>query len=442
MDPTDGDGSIETDFFAKFPRTPSDSVPATPGGPRRRIRCKMCRQELAAREHMLDHGQVGPATPAFASPAVSRRPSSSVHDGPVRPFAPLTPLSTAKSPPGSRRPSMNDSRPGISSPLSPSSSRRPSMNDVVRPVGLTPLTPISPPGAVPMARRVSGSGHEPMTRSRLGSNADTRPLKSSLLAFEGAAQLGQDISDEMSESALDGSDDEDEVAGPPNTALPIAEKRRGDGAPDSPSTATSSTAVSDTASAPREINIKSLFLADSVPPPSSMPATNGAPSNPEPLPAIPPALVRRISTSSGSPLAHGSDLAAQLSNHPKLAALRSPPSGLNMTALTPSSPGTSSPGAGAPLSRGGSALNNVSPPLLANSTCSGYFVEPMKWMDSFLQDGQMAGKIVCPNKKCGAKLGNYDWAGVCCSCKQWVVPVSPVPRFYARSRGGAEICCG
>ena len=63
-------------------------------------------------------------------------------------------------------------------------------------------------------------------------------------------------------------------------------------------------------------------------------------------------------------------------------------------------------------------------------------------MDSFLQDGQMAGKIVCPNKKCGAKLGNYDWAGVCCSCKQWVVPVSPVPRFYARSRGGAEICCG
>lgn len=35
----------------------------------------------------------------------------------------------------------------------------------------------------------------------------------------------------------------------------------------------------------------------------------------------------------------------------------------------------------------------------------------------------MAGKITCPNKKCGAKLGNYDWAGVCCSCKEWVVPV-------------------
>jgi hypothetical protein len=47
----------------------------------------------------------------------------------------------------------------------------------------------------------------------------------------------------------------------------------------------------------------------------------------------------------------------------------------------------------------------------------------MKWMEFFLQDGQLAGKIICPNKKCGAKLGNYDWAGVCCNCKEWVVPV-------------------
>ena len=40
----DGDGSApETEMFAKFPRTPTDSAPATPGGPRRRIRCKMCR---------------------------------------------------------------------------------------------------------------------------------------------------------------------------------------------------------------------------------------------------------------------------------------------------------------------------------------------------------------------------------------------------------------
>ena len=63
-------------------------------------------------------------------------------------------------------------------------------------------------------------------------------------------------------------------------------------------------------------------------------------------------------------------------------------------------------------------------------------------MDSFLQDGQMAGKIVCPNKKCGAKLGNYDWAGVCCSCKQWVVPVSPVSDPVMNAGSGAELRCG
>jgi len=47
----------------------------------------------------------------------------------------------------------------------------------------------------------------------------------------------------------------------------------------------------------------------------------------------------------------------------------------------------------------------------------------MKWMEPFLSEGHLSGKIVCPNKKCGAKLGNYDWAGVCCGCRQWVVPV-------------------
>ena len=52
-------------------------------------------------------------------------------------------------------------------------------------------------------------------------------------------------------------------------------------------------------------------------------------------------------------------------------------------------------------------------------------------MEFFLEDGQLAGKIICPNKKCGAKLGNYDWAGVCCSCKEWVVPVRFVVSSHA-----------
>lgn len=40
----DGDGSLpETTMFAKYPNTPSGSMPGTPGALRRRIRCKMCR---------------------------------------------------------------------------------------------------------------------------------------------------------------------------------------------------------------------------------------------------------------------------------------------------------------------------------------------------------------------------------------------------------------
>ena len=48
----DGDGSApEVEMFAKYPPTPSDSVPGTPR-PRRKIRCKMCR--CVYRDLMLD----------------------------------------------------------------------------------------------------------------------------------------------------------------------------------------------------------------------------------------------------------------------------------------------------------------------------------------------------------------------------------------------------
>ncbi|KAF9817014.1 hypothetical protein IEO21_03688 [Rhodonia placenta] len=348
-----GDGEVETDFFAKFPQTPSDSVPPTPTGPRRKIRCKMCRQELATREHMLDHGQLGPPTPASAaafSPAASRRPS--MHDG--------KPYNLAMSPSTSRRPSMHDSRP----------------------LGLTPLAQATPT----MSRRPSGTAHEPTTRSRLGSNTDTRPLRSSLLALESAAQLGQNMSDSLSESALEEeeSDEDPGNGGQEQSAEDKDEQTQQDEA-------------EDTDRAPQQ-------EARPSPPPLSSSASG-------PLPAISPILARRLSQSSG--LMHGSDLAAQLYANPKLAALRSPPAALNMTALTlPVSSSSPSGVKGLPYS----------PPILVNPKCSGYFVEPMKWMDVFLEDGQMAGKIVCPNKKCGAKLGNFDWAGVCCGCKEWVVP--------------------
>ncbi|KAJ3525256.1 hypothetical protein NMY22_g10653 [Coprinellus aureogranulatus] len=61
-------------------------------------------------------------------------------------------------------------------------------------------------------------------------------------------------------------------------------------------------------------------------------------------------------------------------------------------------------------------------PILTNAACSGYFVEALNWMDHFLQNGETSGKITCPNQRCKAKLGNYDWVGVECGCKEWVIP--------------------
>ncbi|KAI0002579.1 hypothetical protein BJV74DRAFT_765196 [Russula compacta] len=333
-----GDGSApEMDMFAKFPRTPTDSAPATPGGPRRRIRCKMCRTELANREHMLDHGQLGPPTPAVAfSPAPSRRPSThSTHEAAPR----------RRSSSSSRRPSGSSSGPTRPSPLTP----------------------------------VEGSNSLSGLAASLSMSAldDDEDLRSRLLAG-----LSVGIPSNLSMSALDSDDDE------------------------SVGSTTAPTAPSVSISTPRT---GSIPTADTVPSPTSG-TSEAIPGNPDSTPTTgksrPPPAGSTGSASVGT-FQHGADLAAQLHANPKLAALRSA-GGLAMT----------------PLNTATRVIDksSISPPILMNSKCSGYFVEPMKWMEFFLQEGQLAGKIVCPNKKCGAKLGNYDWAGVCCNCKEWVVP--------------------
>lgn len=321
-----GDGSLpETKMFAKFPRTPSDSNPTTPS-PRRRIRCKMCRQELATREHMLDHGQLGPATPAASTPVTSRRPSASVQ-------------------PRSRAPSNAQSW-----PTNDLSKRRPSMlsDDPISAVDTEAITGAKSAPALPQ--------HQDLATRRLSGH------QAQALSLTALRSMSRGANSTTSASALE----MDEDLGAP----------------------------------PSEISEN---------PPKTMPTTSGAPPADLSIKAA-EILGRRLSHSMISsasetqvpdqedhPTTHlisPNDLAAQLYAHPKLAELRS--------ISGPSSPGVSTP---------------VSAPILANSKCSGYFVEPMKWMEPFLESGQLAGKIICPNKKCGAKLGNYDWAGVCCGCK-------------------------
>ncbi|KAI0300163.1 hypothetical protein B0F90DRAFT_1725593 [Multifurca ochricompacta] len=369
-----GDGSApETDMFAKFPRTPTDSAPATPGGPRRRIRCKMCRTELANREHMLDHGQLGPPTPALAfSPVSSRRPST--HD------------------PVPRRPSSSSSRRPSGGALS-LTLPRPRLGSTSIPTRPSPLTPVDGGnGLTGLAASLSMStldddeskgasqeselltGPAPQAQQRRSSSFGS-DLRSRLLA---GISIG--IPSNLSMSALDSDDDESAGFSTTPSATVITsrpgEVPTADTAPSLASPGTSETIPEDP---------KSASIAGKARPPpalSTTPAGVGA-------------------------LQHGADLAAQLHANPKLAALRSP-GGLTMTPLQSAARVTDKA--------------SISPPILMNPKCSGYFVEPMKWMGIFLQDGQLAGKIICPNKKCGAKLGNYDWAGVCCSCKEWVVP--------------------
>jgi len=66
--------------------------------------------------------------------------------------------------------------------------------------------------------------------------------------------------------------------------------------------------------------------------------------------------------------------------------------------------------------------NVVVPTLRTDEQCSGYFFEPMDWMEEFLCSGEVAGKIFCPNQHCHAKLGNYDWSGSMCGCSEWITP--------------------
>ena len=43
-------------------------------------------------------------------------------------------------------------------------------------------------------------------------------------------------------------------------------------------------------------------------------------------------------------------------------------------------------------------------------------------MRSELEQGLLTGRLECPNSKCSAKLGQYAWQGMKCSCGVWICP--------------------
>ncbi|KAM5352857.1 hypothetical protein ACJ41O_005579 [Fusarium nematophilum] len=62
------------------------------------------------------------------------------------------------------------------------------------------------------------------------------------------------------------------------------------------------------------------------------------------------------------------------------------------------------------------------------SICQHFFVEPLSWMRGVLEQGELNGRLLCPNAKCGAGVGRYDWKGFRCSCGGWVTPAFSLQR--------------
>ncbi|KAF4551847.1 Tyrosine-protein phosphatase yvh1-like protein [Elsinoe fawcettii] len=57
---------------------------------------------------------------------------------------------------------------------------------------------------------------------------------------------------------------------------------------------------------------------------------------------------------------------------------------------------------------------------LTEKGCAHYFVDPLSWMRSELEQSKLDGRLECP--KCNANVGKYAWQGMQCSCGGWVVP--------------------
>lgn len=60
--------------------------------------------------------------------------------------------------------------------------------------------------------------------------------------------------------------------------------------------------------------------------------------------------------------------------------------------------------------------------------CPHFFIEPLSWMRSELEKGNLNGRLLCPNQRCGAAVGRYDWKGFKCSCSGWVTPAFSLQR--------------
>ncbi|KAL2428918.1 hypothetical protein ABEF94_009972 [Exophiala dermatitidis] len=67
-------------------------------------------------------------------------------------------------------------------------------------------------------------------------------------------------------------------------------------------------------------------------------------------------------------------------------------------------------------------------PSSATEPCAHIFLHPLSWMKDVLAQGELDGRLACPNPRCGANIGKYAWQGLRCSCGGWVTPGFGVAR--------------
>lgn len=62
------------------------------------------------------------------------------------------------------------------------------------------------------------------------------------------------------------------------------------------------------------------------------------------------------------------------------------------------------------------------------ASCPHFFIEPLSWMRTELSKGDLNGRLSCPNPRCGASVGRYDWKGFKCACGDWITPAFSLQR--------------
>ncbi|KAL8718719.1 MAG: hypothetical protein Q9225_004183 [Loekoesia sp. 1 TL-2023] len=58
----------------------------------------------------------------------------------------------------------------------------------------------------------------------------------------------------------------------------------------------------------------------------------------------------------------------------------------------------------------------------SSTQCAHLFLHPLSWMRPVLSQGNLDGRLECPNARCKQNVGKYAWQGMKCSCGEWVVP--------------------